>query len=133
MKDIDEIRRNNLRRLEIECGSPTAAAHLLDMSGAQFTNLRDGAKDSKTGRRRGMRKETARRIEKAAGKPAGWLDVDHDDVSPTPTGIDLASVSPEARAVIEAIVKADRTGAASEALKLVRRLFPDEGDLGHLE
>ncbi|HEM7897001.1 TPA: hypothetical protein U2L33_001033 [Burkholderia cenocepacia] len=77
MKDIDEIRRDNLRLLEKEAGSATAAANLLNMSLAQYTNLRDGAKDSKTGNRRGMRKATARRIDQAARKPAGWLDIDH--------------------------------------------------------
>jgi len=75
MKDIDEIRRDNLRRLESECGGASATARLLEMSPSQFMNLRDGAKDSKTGKRRGMRKETARRIEMFARKPPGWLDV----------------------------------------------------------
>lgn len=77
MKDIDEIRRENLRTIENECGGPAIAASLLDMSPAQFINLRNGAKDSKTGKPRGMRKSTARRIEFAAKKPAGWLDIDH--------------------------------------------------------
>lgn len=75
MNDIDEIRRHNLRQIEAENGGPASAAKLLGMSPSQFANLRDGAKDSKTGRPRGMRKETARRIEIAAGKPTGWLDV----------------------------------------------------------
>ena len=67
MWDIDNIRRDKLRLIEKEAGSATNAASLLGMSIAQFSNLRDGAKDSKTGRPRGMRKETARRIEEAAG------------------------------------------------------------------
>ncbi|MFU1927635.1 S24 family peptidase [Bordetella hinzii] len=79
MKDIDQIRRANLRLIEQDAGGPSAAAKLLGMAPAQFMNLRDGAKDSKTGKPRGMRKETARRIESAAGKVPGWLDVDHDD------------------------------------------------------
>lgn len=82
MKDIDEIRRDNLRRLETECGTPTATAQRLNMSLAQFANLRDGARDSKTGKRRGMRKDTARRIETDAGKPPGWLDVDRGLLPP---------------------------------------------------
>ena len=77
MRDIDDIRRDNLRLIEQDHGSPSAAAAVVGMSPAQFANLRDGARDSKTGRPRGMRKETARRIEKAAGKPPGWLDADH--------------------------------------------------------
>ncbi len=78
MKDIDEIRRDNLRRIEADAGGLSEAAKLVGMSPAQFANLREGAKDSKTGKRRGMRKDTARRIEQAAGKPTGWLDTDFD-------------------------------------------------------
>jgi hypothetical protein len=77
MKDIDEIRRDNLRLLEQELGGPSEAASKVGMSPAQFINLRDGARDSKTGRPRGMRKATARRIEAATGKSEGWLDKDH--------------------------------------------------------
>jgi len=74
MRDIDEIRRENLRRIEHELGGATEAAKVVGMSPAQFINLRTGAKDSKTGKPRGMRKETARRIEMALRKPQGWLD-----------------------------------------------------------
>lgn len=72
MKDIDAIRRDNMRLIEKEAGGTTEAATLCGMSPSQFINLRDGAKDSKTGKQRGMRKETARRIEESAKKPAGW-------------------------------------------------------------
>lgn len=77
MKDIDAIRRENMRLIETEAGGTTQAATLCNMSPSQFANLRDGAKDSKTGKARGMRKETARRIEECAKKPVGWLDTDH--------------------------------------------------------
>lgn len=93
MHDIDDIRRNNLRKLEAELGGPTQAAQKLEMSLAQFSNLRDGAKDSKTGKPRGMRKETARRIEAASGKPIGWLDVSHSLV-PQPKLVSAQSLSP---------------------------------------
>lgn len=79
MKDIDEIRRENMRLIEREVGGTTEAAALCGMSPSQFANLRDGAKDSKTGKPRGMRKETARRIEECAKKPSGWMDTDHQD------------------------------------------------------
>lgn len=74
--DIDEIRRINLCRLEDEFGAK-AVAESAGMSIAQFYNLRDGAKDSRTGKRRGMRKETAWRFEDGCRKPRGWLDVDN--------------------------------------------------------
>jgi len=75
--DIDEIRRRNLRQIEQEYGGAAGAAAAVGMSPAQFINLRTGAKDSKTGKPRGMRKETARRIEQALRKPEGWLDQIH--------------------------------------------------------
>ena len=75
MHDIDEIRRKAMGVLEKEAGGPVAAAKRADMSHSQWANLRAGAPDSKTGKARGMRKETARKIEAAFGKPEGWLDV----------------------------------------------------------
>lgn len=76
--DIDEIRRTNLRALESKMGA-SAICKLTEMSPTQFYNLRNGAKDSKTGKRRGMRKETAWKFEDAVGLPRGYLDTLHDD------------------------------------------------------
>ncbi len=83
MKDIDQIRRENMATLEQEAGGVTAAADRAGMSQSQWSNLRAGAVDSKTGKSRGMRKETARKIEITAGKPTGWLDLDHGLLSPS--------------------------------------------------
>ncbi len=77
LNDIDVIRRDNLLSIESEVGGAAEIARLIGMSASQYLNLRNGAKDSKTGKRRGMRKETARRIEKATGKSLGWLDIEH--------------------------------------------------------
>lgn len=76
--DIDEIRRANIKTLEKQAGSITAAAERVGMTYAQFLNYRNGAKEAKTGKMRGMRKETAQRFEVAFGKPRGWLDTNHD-------------------------------------------------------
>lgn len=76
--DIDDIRRTNIRTLEKQAGSITTAAEQVGMTYAQFLNYRNGAKESKTGKIRGMRKETAQRFEDAFGKPRGWLDTNHD-------------------------------------------------------
>lgn len=73
--DIDEIRRINLKELEKELG--TDLYKKAGMSPTQFYNLRDGAKDSKTGKPRGMRKQTAWKFEDAANKPRGYLDKLH--------------------------------------------------------
>lgn len=79
--DIDEIRRKNLVRLEKEFGAKSVAERA-GMSIAQFYNLRDGAKDSNTGKRRGMRKETAWRFEDGCGKQRGWLDSEIGESQP---------------------------------------------------
>lgn len=88
--DIDEIRRANIRALEQRLGPDLARR--AGMSPSQFYNLRDGAKDSKTGKRRGMRKETAWKIEDAAGVERGWLDRIHATESEIPTDADFAMV-----------------------------------------
>ena len=73
--DIDEIRRINIKALWEKQRS--ALIDACGMQPAQFYNLRDGAPDSKTGKPRGMRKETAWKIEDAAGVPRGYLDKLH--------------------------------------------------------
>lgn len=70
MHDIDEIRRKAMGVLEKEAGGPVAAAKQAGMSHSQWANLRAGAPDSKTGKARGMRKETARKIEAAFARQA---------------------------------------------------------------
>ena len=75
--DIDDIRRANVRLLQQAAGSARLAADKVGMSYAQFVNYRDGAKDSRSGKKRAMRKETAWRIEDAFGMPRGWLDQPH--------------------------------------------------------
>lgn len=91
--DIDEIRRQAMGLLEKEAGGPVAAAKRAGMGYSQWANLRSGAPDSKSGKPRGMRKETARKIEKSFGKPEGWLDV-ADLIMPQPQqGPDFETVS----------------------------------------
>ena len=77
--DIDEIRRANLKTLERELGKPKLMAEASGMSYAQYVNYRDGAFDKRSGKKRGMRKETAWRFEDACKKPRGWLDQVHRD------------------------------------------------------
>lgn len=88
--DIDEIRRANIRQLEQIAGSKTAAADRVGMTYAQYLNYRNGAREQKTGKTRGMRKETAWRFEDAFGKPRGWLDTNH---SQPPTACEQPSTA----------------------------------------
>lgn len=96
MKTIDDIRRENLRQIERENGGPSAAAARLEMSPSQFSNLRDGARDSKSGKQRGMSSTTARRIESKAGKPSGWLDQAHEAGDGSVGGARIAPIDPTA-------------------------------------
>lgn len=75
--DIDDIRRSNIRMLETSAGSKKAAADRVGMTYSQYLNYRNGSTEPKTGKIRGMRKETAWRFEEAFGKPRGWLDTNH--------------------------------------------------------
>ena len=86
--DIDQIRRSNILTLEAEAGGAPMLSKLVGMSYAQYVNLRDGAKDSVTGKPRGMRKETARKFEVAGKKPDGWMDIDHASVVAAPMTCD---------------------------------------------
>ncbi|WP_080420696.1 hypothetical protein [Burkholderia ubonensis] len=108
MKDIDQIRRDNLKIIESEHGGPAAAAAAIGMSHSQFTNLRDGAKDSKTGRARGMRAVTARKIEQNIGKPVGWMDTDHSAAafanSPVDPPAGWNQLNPGQRAQVESFI-----------------------------
>jgi hypothetical protein len=106
--DIDDLRRLNIRSLEQEAGSPSAIADKVGMSYAQYINTRDGAKEAKTGKRRGMRKETAWRFEDAFSRPRGWLDIDHDahtiDDLAKSLGQQILGASPEVQSVIRSLI-----------------------------
>lgn len=77
---VEDTRRANLRALADEVGGPIALARLVGVQGAQMSQWINGSPDSKTGKPRGLRPSSCRRIELAAGKPAGWLDRDHPSV-----------------------------------------------------
>jgi hypothetical protein len=119
MKDIDEIRRDNLRALEAEAGNPTKAAATAGMkSTSQWSNLRKGASDSKTGKARGLRKSTARKIERAFGKPDYWLDIDHSThADPEEQRVQLPALKVALEVVMNAL-------AASVAKAELKQLIP---------
>lgn len=77
MPTIDEIRRGNLEALVQELGGNKALAETVGVSESQMNQWVNGAKESKTGKARGMRLASCHRIEDATGKPRGWLDTLH--------------------------------------------------------
>ena len=74
MQTIDEIRRENLARLVSELGGNKRLAGLVGVSESQMNQWVNGAKESSTGKPRGMRLASCHRIEDATGKSRGWLD-----------------------------------------------------------
>ena len=78
MPTIDEIRRQNLTALVKELGGNKPLAERVGVSESQMAQWVNGAKESKTGKARGMRLDSCHRIEDAAGKPRGWLDQSHN-------------------------------------------------------
>lgn len=78
MPTISEIRRTNLRAVIDSdfAGVPARLAKALGCQQTSITRLYSQAESS-----RNMGDSLARRIEKAAGKPAGWMDALHDNDS----------------------------------------------------
>jgi hypothetical protein len=99
--DIDEIRRQNILILEREAGSVKAMHEAVKMSYAQYVNLRDGAKDARSGKPRGMRKETAWRFEDAGNKDRGWLDQPHGEARNEPPPRKATPLTPRQQALVD--------------------------------
>jgi hypothetical protein len=87
MKSIDDIRNGNLEILIREYGGDrgerggvTRLAELMQHnSSAQISQWRKRSPNSKTGKPRVISTESARKLERACGKPAGWMDKDQSN------------------------------------------------------
>lgn len=77
MKQIAQIRRENLELLIADLGTLDATAEACGSSSVYLSQVRNRAIDNKTGRPREMGAVIARRLEKGCGKPPGWMDHDH--------------------------------------------------------
>lgn len=84
MATVDQVRRDNLALLFKEFGSWKALADAVGVSESQLSQWANGSADSKTGKPRGMRPESCRRIEAATKKPPGWMDAEHAGAAPQP-------------------------------------------------
>lgn len=74
---LDAWRRENLRTVIQELGSAAVLARALGVSAAVVSQWVNASRDSKTKKPRGISHESCRKIERAAGKPAGWMDAQH--------------------------------------------------------
>ena len=77
MNTIETIHRENLQALAREYGGVASVAAKIGCSSSQYSQWMNGSQNSGTGKPRGMRASSARRIEKATGKPVGWMDKAH--------------------------------------------------------
>lgn len=74
MKTIEQTRIERLNILIKEYGSAANLARILDVQDSQLNQWKNAHKESKTGKPRGMRSDSARMIEEKTGKPTGWMD-----------------------------------------------------------
>lgn len=82
--DAREIRRLNLRQLVREFGSTARLAEAAGSSAKTLDQILAGT-PLESGQPRGVGHNLARRIEEAARKPPGWLDVVHEEELPVQT------------------------------------------------
>lgn len=101
MSTVDEIRRQKLAELAEQFGGVRRLADKIGRSESQVSQWINAAKDSKTGRPRGMRNDSARFIEQACNKPSGWLDGIVKDTAPPPS--QPQELTPFESAVLKAI------------------------------
>lgn len=81
MKVIQEIRLENLKTLQRECGSVVKLAERLKRSQGQVSQLLNESVDKKTGKRKQIGDAQARHIESSFGKERGWMDNDHSSLA----------------------------------------------------
>lgn len=84
MKTIEETYRERLLMLSKEYGGQTELSKRIDKSPAQISQWINGSADSKTGKARSMKSDTAREIEVALKLPRGWFDQPVESAHTTP-------------------------------------------------
>lgn len=80
MKTIEETYRERLLMLSKEYGGQTGLSKRIDKSPAQISQWINGSADSKTGKARSMKSDTAREIEVSLNLPRGWFDQPIDSI-----------------------------------------------------
>ena len=134
MQGIGQTRLDNLEALIRHFGTAEALAEAAGTSPVYISMLRNRTADAKTGRPREMGTAMARRMEKAAGKPTGWMDQAHDDLSPAavtlakmfdmiPPGTDRERCAAMCQHLC-ALARAGKLPRAIEALQLLGLVAP---------
>jgi transcriptional regulator with XRE-family HTH domain len=85
MKKIEDVRRDNLRRLRDEIGSVQELADRLGKSQSQVSQWLNASTHSLSGKPRTISSASCREVELALNKPEGWMDVEHQDLAAVET------------------------------------------------
>ena len=85
-RHIDRIRLGNLARLIAEAGTASALARRAEISGAYLSHVRKGT-PYPSGNPRRLGDRLAAKLERAMGKPPGWMDEEQPyETGPFPPG-----------------------------------------------
>lgn len=79
MKDIREIRRDNLLIAKSRLGTYAAVARAAEVSQAYLSQIKNRVLESKTGNPKGMGDDVAERIALALGESKAWMDHEHPE------------------------------------------------------
>lgn len=94
MKNIEQIRNDNLRRLIKEHGGVNAFSAKIGRSQAQVSQWLNNSVNSETGKPRNISSRSCRFIENSLGMKEGWFDIEHfANIEPISTKGDVPVVS----------------------------------------
>lgn len=85
MKTIEDVRRDNLRRLRDEFGSVQELADRIGKSSSQVSQWLNASAHSTSGKPRTISSGSCREIEKSVGRSEGWMDVEHQEIAAVET------------------------------------------------
>ena len=126
MKKIEDVRRDNLRRLRDELGGVQALADRIGKGQPQVSQWLNASTHSVTGKPRTISSASCREIERALGKPDGWMDAEHIPLTlvqsneATTLRKILAEASAEVRLVsVYNLANADQRELIDSAVRLV--------------
>lgn len=126
MKTCKEIRYDNLLLLIEKFGSIQKLADALDKSHGQISQLKNKAKDSKTGNARSIGDDQARDIELKLGLEVGWMDHERDpNAASLSAGLSKKFLHPTTQKVVDLMEAMDdetRGAVYGAALMLVKAL-----------
>lgn len=126
MKKIEDVRRDNLRRLRDELGGVQELADRLGKSQSQISQWLNASTHSATGKPRTISSGSCREVERSLQKPEGWMDVEHGPLTVVQSNETtalrkvLADASAEVRLLsVYNLANADQRELIDSAVRLV--------------